>query len=57
VDELKAALNLAGATDVTDVELNQLFRHGNRNDDGTIQLDEWMIWMSDLFHKNTSGTD
>lgn len=47
VTELQTALELAGAK-LSESECLSFFRHADRNDDGAIALDEWMIFMSDV---------
>jgi len=46
-DELQTALELCGEK-CTKEEVELLFRHGDRNDDGLITVDEWMMFMSDV---------
>lgn len=46
-DELQTALELCGEK-CTVEEVQSLFRHGDRNDDGLITVDEWMMFMSDV---------
>jgi len=46
-DELQTALEMCGEK-CTIEEVQSLFRHGDRNDDGLITVDEWMMFMSDV---------
>lgn len=46
-DELQTALEKAGEK-CTLEEVQLLFRHGDRNDDGLITVDEWMMFMADV---------
>jgi len=48
LQELQTALELSGAKDVSEAETFALFRHADRNDDGAIDLVEWMMFMSDV---------
>lgn len=47
VTELQTALEMAGAK-LSEAECLSFFRHADRNDDGAIALDEWMMFMSDV---------
>lgn len=46
-DELQTALEVAGEKCSLE-EIQLLFRHGDRNDDGLITVDEWMMFMADV---------